>query len=1121
MQQVTFVHLQCQTVYSLLQSACKIEPLVRRAKELGFQALAITDQNVMYGVIPFYKACKAAGIHPIIGLTASVLEEGASSSYPLVLLAETETGYQNLLKISSTIMTKTRDGIPKKWLARYAEGLIAISPGLNGEVEQLLLQQEDEQARTVIADYLEMFSSFYLSIQNHGLPEERLLQARLLQLSEDMHVPLVAANDVHYVDKTDAFVQDCLLCIEHGVKVEDTNRPRLKTEEYDLKSVEQMEGLFSFLPEALDHTVQIAQRCRVEVTFHESRLPEFPIDTGETSDEFLRRICEEGLRKRYEHITDVHRGRLQHELHVISRMGFSDYFLIVWDFMKYAHNLRMLTGPGRGSAAGSLVAYVLEITNIDPIQYRLLFERFLNPERVTMPDIDIDFPDVRRDEIISYVAQKYGQLHAAQIITFGTLAAKAAVRDIGRVMGLSQREMEQFSRLIPSRVGITLEQAYEDSAALREYTASNPRYERVFSVAKRVEGMPRHTSIHAAGVILSAAPLTNSVAVQQGHNDVYITQYPAEVLEELGLLKIDFLGLRNLTILENICSLITETSGEVVDLQRLPLDDEATFSLLGQGDTTGVFQLESSGMRNVLKALQPTVFEDIVAVNALYRPGPMEQIPAFIEAKHGKRTVEYPHPDLEPILKKTYGVVVYQEQIMEIASKMAGFSLGEADLLRRAVSKKKHEILDRERKPFVSGCLDKGYDEATAQAVYDLIVRFANYGFNRSHAVAYSMIAYQLAYLKANYPIAFMAALLTSAIGNEERIVQYVREAKRKNVKIFPPSIQTSDYRFYPEEEGIRYSLLGIRGIGSATVRDILQERRKGAFTDLFQLCVRLPSRTANRKHLELLIGAGCFDCFGVERPSLLASIDTALEYAALVRPNDANQAEMFLDEDLVPKPSYAEAPPMQFAARLRLEKETLGLYVSGYPTQEYESFIQELQIPTLSEAVQSQSKSIRSIVFIVEVKVIRTKAMQNMAFLTICDKEEEWEAVVFPDTYAQFRSIVQEDSTLLLEGAMSVRNGRKQWVVSGIYPLERIEEYEAEQNKRLYIKLPSQYDKGLFAKITKTLLHYPGLAQVFIYYEKEHKMVQLSRPFSVHPNEECIKVLKEISGADNVALKM
>lgn len=1121
MQQVTFVHLQCQTVYSLLQSACKIEPLVRRAKELGFQALAITDQNVMYGVIPFYKACKAAGIHPIIGLTASVSEEEASLSYPLVLLAETETGYRNLLKISSVIMTKTRNGIPKKWLSHYAEGLIAISPGVNGEVEQLLLQQENEQARKVIAGYKEMFSSFYLSIQNHGLSEERLLQARLLQLSEDMNVPLVAANNVHYVDKTDAFVQDCLLCAQHGVKVEDTNRPRLRTEEYDLKSAEQMEELFSFLPEALDHTVQIAQRCRVEVTFHESRLPEFPIETGETSDEFLQRICEEGLRKRYERITDVHRERLQHELRVISRMGFSDYFLIVWDFMKYAHSLHMLTGPGRGSAAGSLVAYVLEITNIDPIQYRLLFERFLNPERLTMPDIDIDFPDVRRDEIISYVAKKYGQLHAAQIITFGTLAAKAAVRDIGRVMGLSQREMEQFSRLIPSRPGITLEQAYEDSAALREYTASNPTYERVFSVAKRVEGIPRHTSIHAAGVILSATPLTNSVAVQQGHNDVYITQYPAETLEELGLLKIDFLGLRNLTILENICSFITEMSGEMIDLQRLPLDDEATFSLLGQGDTTGVFQLESSGMRNVLKALQPTAFEDIVAVNALYRPGPMEQIPIFIEAKHGKRAVEYLHPDLEPILKKTYGVVVYQEQIMEIASKMAGFSLGEADLLRRAVSKKKHDILEREREPFVKGCLDKGYDEGTAQAVYDLIVRFANYGFNRSHAVAYSMIAYQLAYLKANYSLAFTAALLTSALGNEERLMQYVREAKRKNIQIFPPSIQTSDYRFYPEEGGVRYSLLGIRGIGSATVRDILQERRKGAFTDLFQFCVRLPSRTANRKHLELLIGAGCLDCFGVERASLLASIDAALEYAALVRPDDANRAEMFLDEELVPKPAYTEAASMSFAERLRLEKETLGLYVSGYPTQEYEPLIQELQIPTLSEAIQSQGKNIRSIVFVTEVKVIRTKAMQNMAFLTICDRDEELEAVVFPDMYAQFRSVLQEDSTLLLEGAMSVRNSRKQWVVSGVYTLGRIEEYEAARNNRLYIKLPSQYDKGLFAKITKTLLHYPGLAQVFIYYEKEHKMVQLSRPFSVHPNEECIKELKEISGTDNVALKM
>ncbi len=822
-----FVHLQCQTVFSLLKSACKIDELVVRAKELGYSSLAITDENVMYGVIPFYKACKKHGIHPIIGLTASIFSEEEEKSYPLVLLAENEIGYQNLLKISSSIMTKSKEGIPKKWLAHYAKGLIAISPGKDGEIEQLLLEDKESQAEEVARAYQNMFGNFYMSLQHHAIQDELLLQEKLPAFMNRVNIPVVATNDVRYINQSDALVHECLLSVESGTKMTDPDRPRLKTDQYYLKSSDEMEALFSHVEEAIYNTVEIAERCRVEIPFHVNQLPKFPVPSNETNDMYLRRVCEEGLQKRYGTPKEVHINRLNHELNVISSMGFSDYFLIVWDFMKYAHENHILTGPGRGSAAGSLVSYVLEITDIDPIEYDLLFERFLNPERVTLPDIDIDFPDIRRDEMIRYVKDKYGQLRVAQIVTFGTLAAKAAIRDIARVMGLPPRDIDIFSKLIPSKLGITLKDAYEESQSLREFIQGNLLHERVFEIAKRVEGLPRHTSIHAAGVIMSQEPLTGSVAIQEGHNDVYVTQYPADALEELGLLKMDFLGLRNLTLLENIIKFIVQKTGKEIDIRNLPLQDEKTFQLLGRGDTTGVFQLESSGMRNVLRGLKPNEFEDIVAVNSLYRPGPMEQIPTFIESKHGKRKIEYLHPDLKPILERTYGVIVYQEQIMQIASKLAGFSLGEADLLRRAVSKKNRDILDQERKHFVQGCLQNGYDETSAEKIYDLIVRFANYGFNRSHAVAYSMIGYQLAYLKANYTLEFMTALLSSAIGNEDKIVQYIRETKRKGFHVLPPSLQRSGYNFQIEGNAIRYSLLSIRNIGMATVTALLEEREK------------------------------------------------------------------------------------------------------------------------------------------------------------------------------------------------------------------------------------------------------------------------------------------------------
>ncbi|MGE6399406.1 DNA polymerase III subunit alpha [Bacillus cereus] len=1108
-----FVHLQCQTVFSLLKSACKIDELVIRAKELGFSSLAITDENVMYGVIPFYKACKKNGIQPIIGLTASIFSEEEERSYPLVLLAENEIGYQNLLKISSSIMTKSKEGIPKKWLAHYAKGLIAISPGKDGEIEQLLLEDKESRAEEVAHTYQNMFSNFYISLQHHAIQDELLLQEKLPEFINKVNVPVVATNDVRYINQSDALVHECLLSVEGGTKMTDPDRPRMKTDQYYLKSSDEMEALFSHAEEAIQNTITIAERCQVEIPFHVNQLPKFPVPSNETNDTYLRRVCEEGLSKRYGTPKEVHIQRLNHELHVISRMGFSDYFLIVWDFMKYAHENRILTGPGRGSAAGSLVSYVLEITDIDPIEYDLLFERFLNPERVTLPDIDIDFPDIRRDEMIRYVKDKYGQLRVAQIVTFGTLAAKAAIRDIARVMGLPPRDIDIFSKLIPSKLGITLKDAYEESQSLREFIQGNLLHERVFEIAKRVEGLPRHTSIHAAGVIMSQEPLTGSIAIQEGHNDVYVTQYPADALEELGLLKMDFLGLRNLTLLENIIKFIVKKTGKQIDIRNLPLQDEKTFQLLGRGDTTGVFQLESGGMRNVLRGLKPNEFEDIVAVNSLYRPGPMEQIPTFIESKHGERRIEYLHPDLKPILERTYGVIVYQEQIMQIASKLAGFSLGEADLLRRAVSKKNRDILDQERKHFVQGCLENGYNETSSEQIYDLIVRFANYGFNRSHAVAYSMIGYQLAYLKANYTLEFMTALLSSAIGNEDKIVQYVRETKRKGFHVLPPSLQRSGYNFQIEGNAIRYSLLSIRNIGMATVTALLEEREKKMFEDLFEFCLRMPSKFVTERNLEAFVWSGCFDDFGVSRTTLWKSLKGALEYANLARDFDLG--------DAVPKSKYVQGEELSFIEQLNKEKEALGFYLSSYPTAQYAELGKELEIPSLAQAMRHKKKVQRAIVYITSVKVIRTKKLQKMAFITFCDQNDEMEAVIFPETYIHFSHRLQEGAIVLVDGTIEQRNHKLQWIVNGLYPLEEMDVYEEMKEASVYVKLPSQYEKKLVNQVTKILFDYSGFTKVLIYYEKEHKMVQLSRSLSIHPSEECLGALREIVGDENVVVKI
>ncbi|SEL86823.1 DNA polymerase III subunit alpha [Paenibacillus sp. OK003] len=814
----SFVHLHVHSEYSLLDGAARIPDLVNKAADLGMTTLALTDHGVMYGAIPFYKACVERGIKPIIGCEAymtagSRKERGSRKDQPihhLILLAKNMTGYQNLMKLCSIGHLEGfhyKPRIDMESLAAHHEGIICLSACLGGEVPQHLLHGREEEAKRAALRYKHIFGAdFYLELQDHGLSEQKRVNPQLIRLAAELDIPLVATNDAHYLSEEDAELQDVLICIGTGKTVDDESRLRIGTNQLYLKSEQEMARLFPHVPEALENTARIAESCELQLEFGKSILPEYrPLPEGKSPSAYLRQLCEEGMEERYSESsrwTDTKlrvelEQRLDYELRVIDSMGFSDYFLIVWDFIAYSHQQGIVTGPGRGSSAGSLVAYTLRITDVDPMKYNLLFERFLNPERISMPDIDIDFSDERRDEVIEYVAEKYGKAHVAQIITFGTMAARAAVRDVGRALNVPYGEVDKAAKLIPAQLGINIQRAMEATPELKALYETKPKTRELLDMAMKVEGMPRHASTHAAGVVISRDPLTDAVPLQEGSEGTALTQYSMENLESIGLLKMDFLGLRTLSIIERCLRWIGE-NGEILDFRHIPDDDALTYEMLGRGDTMGIFQLESAGVRRVLKELKPSVFEDIISVLALYRPGPMEFISKYIQGKHGQIEVDYPHADLESILKDTYGIIVYQEQIMQIASRMAGFSLGEADLLRRAVSKKKREVLDLERGHFVQGSLKQGYSEAEADLVYDMIVKFANYGFPRAHAAAYGVLAFQTAYLKAHYPIHFMASMLTAVMGSHRKVAEYVVECRRMDIEVLPPDVNESGILFTP-----------------------------------------------------------------------------------------------------------------------------------------------------------------------------------------------------------------------------------------------------------------------------------------------------------------------------------
>ncbi len=1093
-----FVHLHVHSEYSLLDGAARIREMAGQAAAQGMKALALTDHGVMYGAIPFYQACKERGIKPIIGMEAYVAasrKERASRKdqpiYHLTLLAKNETGYRNLMRLSTIGHLEGFHYKPRidfEVLARHAEGLVCLSGCLASELSKLLAADRYAEGKALALQYQELFGEdYYLEIQDHGMLEQKKVTAGLLRLAEETGIPLAATNDAHYLREEDHALQDVLICIGTGKTMEDEDRLQIASSQLYLKSGEEMAALFRHVPQALANTALIAEKCSLELDLHRHVLPAFePLPEGYADAEnYLAALCREGLTSRYEGTPrwedaghrEAAEERLRYELGVIARMGFVDYFLIVWDFIRFAHEHGIVTGPGRGSAAGSLVAYALRITDVDPIAHNLLFERFLNPERVTMPDIDTDFSDERRDEVIRYVTERYGDDRVAQIITFGTLAARAAVRDVGRVMNVPYGEVDKAAKLIPGMPGMSIERAMEMSPEFRELAEGGGRVGEMVAMARRAEGMARHASTHAAGVVIAPTPLTDYVPLQEGTAGVPLTQYSMEYIEAVGLLKMDFLGLRTLSIIERTLGWIREETGQELDWREIPYTDEATYALLSRGDTEGVFQLEGTGMRRVLKELKPSTFEDIISVLALYRPGPMEFIPQFIQAKHGVSQAAYPHPSLEPILRDTYGIIVYQEQIMQIASTMAGFTLGQADLLRRAVGKKKREILDEQRTFFVAGSLKQGHDEETANRVYDLIVRFADYGFCRAHAAAYAVLAFQTAYLKAHYPVPFMASMLTSVIGNQRKTAEYVDECRHMGIRVLPPDVNESGVLFTPirvdgesgkiggdggdgdvgvaadgsggsgsdgEGEGgteaIRFGLAAIKNVGTQAIEAIMKERRERKFDSLGDLCRRVDPRVCNKRVIESLVLAGALGSLPGHRAQQYAAVDEAVASAASWRKERAElQIELFdLGESANWIVDLPEVSPFSAAQSLEYERDLMGLYLSGHPLDEYDGIAEELQLDRLVDLAEAQDGQFAMTAgMIVSMKPFVTRKGQAMAFLEIEDRIMTAELVAFPSVWKTASSFVKKGALVLVKAKVQQGDEEYKLLADEILPLD------------------------------------------------------------------------------------
>lgn len=1156
---MAFAHLHLHTEYSLLDGANRIGPLLDRIKELGMDACAITDHGAMYGVVDFYTEAKKRGIHPVIGCeiyTCDNMDSRTSGMNHLILLCETQEGYQNLTRLVSEAWTRGfyyRPRVDLECLKRYSKGLIASSACLSGKIPRLLLDGLFESACEHALHMQEIFGkgNYFIELMDHGIENERRVLPELVRLSRETGIPLICTNDCHYLRKEDADAQEVLMCIQTGKTLDDTNRMRMETRELYVKSEEEMLAVFPEYQEALDRTEEIAKRCHVEFVFGETKLPRFPTENGETSEQMFRRLCEKGLAERYQPITQEARERMEYEIGVISKMGYVDYFLIVWDFINYARSQNIVVGPGRGSGAGSIVAYCLYITQLDPLKYNLLFERFLNPERVSMPDIDVDFCYERRQEVIDYVARRYGADHVSQIITFGTMSARAVVRDVGRVLGYPYAEVDAVSKSIPFEPNMTLKHALELSPELRKNYQEDPRVTRLINTSMALEGLPRHASTHAAGVLITDKPVTDYVPLQR-NDDVITTQFPMGTIERLGLLKMDFLGLRTLTVIRDTLDLMRET-GVDMRAEDIPLDDHAVYDMISEGETDGVFQLESGGMRNFLTNMKPQNFEDIIAAISLYRPGPMDSIPRYIEGKNNPDSIHYLHEKLKPILDVTYGCMVYQEQVMQIVRDLAGYSYGRSDLVRRAMAKKKHDVMAKERETFINGlvedgkvvvpgCVRNGVDAQTADQLFDEMTAFASYAFNKSHAAAYGVVAVRTGWLKCHYPVQFFAALLNSVSSDSGKVAEYSQYCRKHGIPLLPPDINRSVRRFSVGHDsnntpGIRFGLGAIKSCGEKAIDSIIAQRKKGGpYKDIFDFCQRMDGEQVNKRVVESLILSGAFDCTGAHRAQLMAVYESALDGAAKTRKNNVRgQLSLFGDgliEDV--NPPLPNLPEYNLRTRLNFEKSVTGLYITGHPLGDYTKALSTMSMNTsrLAELLDApdhglshDGQRVTMGGMLTEVRQKATRAGNLMGFATLEDLTGTIEALIFPKVLEQVSPDLIPDSSVVFSGRLSIREDEDpKLLLDTISPLPSNQEASEITSRdqqlpgsTLWLRLPSE---SAISIVRPILSRAHGTISVILYIESTGAKLRAPESLFVRPTQPLMDALCEILGAKNVVLK-
>ncbi|MDP3919711.1 MAG: DNA polymerase III subunit alpha [Candidatus Omnitrophota bacterium] len=1145
MRHTDFAHLQVHTQYSLLDSTCKIPNLIKRAVQLKFPAIAMTDNGNLFGAVSFYGEAMKQGVKPIIGMRTYVAPSSRfdkqthgikEASFHLTLLARDEVGYRNLMKLTSIGYLEGfyyRPRVDKETLKKYSEGIIALSGGLRGEIPHYLLHDQPHEAKRAIDEYTDIFGkeNFYLEVMDHGIEPQKRLIRDYIQLANTHDLPLVATNDVHYIYRHEAAAHDALICIGTGSNLDEPNRLRYSGDHYYLKSREEMAALFKEVPEALKNTIEIANRCNLKLDFNKTHLPNFEVPAGKTLDGYLEELCYTYLKSAMtEGVPVEYKQRLKYELEIINKMGYTGYFLIVWDFIRFAKESGIPVGPGRGSAAGSLVAFVLGITCVDPIKHGLIFERFLNPDRVSMPDIDIDFCYERRDEVIDYVKRRYGTDNVAQIITFGTMAARAVVRDVGRVMAFSYPEVDRLAKLIPNELNITLTQALAREPQLKELIATDDRINQWVETSRALEGLARHASTHAAGVVISDRPLTDYVGLFQTNEQVS-TQFTMKDLEKIGLLKMDFLGLRTLTMIAHAVKIVKRTRKEEVDIGGLPLDDKLAYDMLSESKSAGVFQLESSGMRDLLKKMRPSCFDHLVALLALYRPGPLGSgmVDDFIHRMHDASKIKYDHPALEPILKETYGVILYQEQVMKIVSDMAGFTLAQADSLRRAIGKKIPEIMDREKKAFLTGATKKGARDAVAERIWNLIDYFSGYGFNKSHSTAYALISYQTAYLKSHYPIEFMTALLTSEMRNADKVVRYIEECKKMGIQVLPPAVNESYSEFTCVEDHIRFGLAAVKNVGSTAIDSVLLSRKKdGPFKSFYDFTERVDLRVCNRKVLESLIKSGSLDGFGLKRSQLMAMIDRALEMGSnLQRDRSRGQLSFFQASDAAGvfdhvSQQVPDIPEWAESQMLAYERELLGFYVTSHPLARYQRQLKDYATAssdTLSDFRDQQEVTMGGIID--SSKEILTKKGDKMAFLTLQDLSGSTEVIVFPELFKASEALLKKDATLFVRGKINSRDDVPKVIAEEIVPLDEVQK---RFTRCISIDLVTTgLEPNLLKQIRQTLSRHKGKIPVYLTFrdaQGKTSVLHSGEDHRVETSQELFGELEKLVGENSVKIR-